>query len=127
MAAIFNFEGECVAMGYDADADPVGIIEGKEGSPIRLDDWVARIDGDARLRRPDQVRATDPLSGKPLTISPHPGTAYVWESAAPIGLMTWSEEGLDEIVVYGALPRVISVAEEVAQHLGGRFRPLDLD
>jgi len=114
-------------MEYDADADPVGVIEGQEGSPIHLDDWVACIGGDARLRRPEPVGTTNPFSGLPLTINPHPGTAFVWEGAVRIGLMSWSTEGLDEIVVYGALPQVIVVAEEFARHLGGRFRRLNLD
>lgn len=114
-------------MEYEADSDPVGVIEGQEGSPIRLEDWVAWIGGDARLRCPDPVHTTNPFNKRPLTINPHPGDAFVWEGAVRIGLMSWSVEGLNEIVVYGASPQVTSVAEEVAQHLGGRFRRLYLD
>lgn len=110
-----------------ANSDPLGVVEGEDGSPIRLDDWVAWITRDPRLRRPDPVRAVNPFNRHPLTIAPHPGTAYVVDGGSRIGMMAWSEEGVDEIVVYGSSSTVIEVAKEVAKYLGGRFRLLDTD
>lgn len=72
-----------------------------------LEDWVARIGGDARLRRPDPIHTTNPFNGRPLTINPLPGIAFVWKGAVRIGMMSWSTEGLDEIVVNGAPLQVI--------------------
>jgi hypothetical protein len=109
---------------YNVDSDPIGIVEGHQGSSIRLEDWVARIRSDSCLRPPDPAKSNDPLTRQPLTIMPHPGTAYIYQGETRIGMMTWSEEGLDEIVVYGASPRVVAVAEDVAKQLGGRFRRL---
>jgi len=116
-----------VTMEYEAEADPIGVVEGQEGSSIRLADWVARIQSDPRLRPPDPVPSVNPFDRRPMTITPHPGTVYVWEEKHRIGMMAWSEEGLDEIVVYGASPQVVAIAEEVARDLGGRFRRLGVE
>jgi hypothetical protein len=105
-----------------ADSDPIGVVEGETGAPIRLEDWVAYIVSDSRLRPPNAVRSVNPFSREPLTVVPHPGTAYVLEGEMRVGMMAWSEEGVDEIVVYGASPPVLALAKEVAEHLGGRFR-----
>ena len=109
------------------DSDPIGVVEGESGSPVRLDAWVACIVSDPRLQPPDPVQAVNPFTRQPLTIAPHPGTAYISERGARIGMMAWSEEGAEEIVVYGASPGVIALAKEVAEHLGARFRLLNAD
>jgi hypothetical protein len=107
------------------ESDPVGVVEGEAGSPIRLEDWVAWVGRDSRLKPPEPIRAVNPFNREPLTIAPHPGTAYVLAGDSQIGMMAWSEEGVDGIVVYGTAPSVLAVAEEVAKELGGRFRRLD--
>ena len=112
-------------MVYIGDSDPVGVVEGDAASPISEEAWSALISSDARLRAPAPVLSVDPFSQEPLEIAPHPGTAYIWNEGSAVGMMTWSEEGLDEIVVYGASPVVVALAEEVARLLGGRFRALD--
>ena len=61
-----------------------------------------------------------------MTIAPHPGTVYVLEGELRIGMMAWSEEGLDGIVAYGNPSQVVRVAEEAAQQLGGIFRSLSV-
>lgn len=114
-------------MAYVEDSDPIGIVEGNAATPISLQAWAALIASDARLRAPQPVRSVNPFNQQGLEIAPHRGTAYVWENGSAIGMMTWSEEGLDEIVVYGASPVVIALAKEIAQRLGGGFRSLDLN
>jgi hypothetical protein len=106
------------------NSDPVGVVEGEAGTPIRLDDWVACIARDPRLRSPEPVESINPFTRQPLTIAPHPGTAYVVQERARIGMLAWSEDGADEIVVYGTSPLVLALAQEVAKQLGGRFRAL---
>jgi len=61
----------------------------------------------------------NPFNKRDIEIAPDSGTAYVWENGSVIGMMTWSEEGLDEIVVYGASPLVLDLANKVALQLGG--------
>ncbi|MGC4094757.1 MAG: hypothetical protein QM756_43930 [Polyangiaceae bacterium] len=107
-----------------ADSDPIGVVEGQASKPIRLDDWIAWIARDSRLQPPDAVQSVNPFSREVLIIAPHPGTAYVLEKQAQVGMMAWSEEGSDEIVVYGRTPPVLALAAEVAKELGGRFRLL---
>lgn len=102
--------------------EPIGVVEGGRESPIRLEQWVAWILGDARLRPPEPVVGTNPFDRRPLTVAPQPGTAYVLEGTARVGMMAWSEEGLDQIVVYGRSEHVVAVAREVAEGLGARFR-----
>jgi hypothetical protein len=112
------------AMNKFADSDPIGVVGGEDGSPVRLDDWAALIESDPRLDRPEPVQSTNPFTRQPLTIDPHPGTAYVLEGETRVGMMAWSEEGEDEIVVYGSSPSVVALAKEVADYLGGRFRAM---
>ena len=103
---------------------PIGIVEGEAGSPIRLKDWSDWIASDPRLLRPDPVQSVNPFNREPLVIAPHPGTAYVVEGGLRVGMMAWSEDGSDEIVVYGNSALVPAIAKEVAEQLGGRFRLL---
>ena len=109
------------------DSDPIGVVEATVDSAISMDDWIVWIASDPRLQPPDPVQSINPFSRQPLTVAPHPGTAYVLEEGARMGLMAWSEEGVDEIVVYGTSPAVLALAREVAKNLGGRFRLLDVE
>lgn len=111
-----------------AEAPLLGVIDSGRSLPIRIQDWLAVIANDSRLRVPDPVESTNPFSGDVLTITPHPGTAYVMDGQSRVGMMSWSEEeDADGIVVYGDSPAVLAVAKEVADRLGGRFRRLEVD
>lgn len=115
------------AMEQFSDSDPIGVVEGEPEAPVRLEAWIACIETDPRLQPPEPVQSVNPFTRQPLTIAPHPGTAYIAEKGDRIGMMAWSEEGAEEIVVYGSAPGLIALAKEVAEHLGGRFRLLDAE
>lgn len=116
-----------MAINRFSEFGPIGVIDGQTGSPICLENWVRWIQRDPRLRPPDPVQSVDPFRRTPMVIVPHPGTAYVVEEEVRVGLMAWSEEGVDEIVVYGVSPVVLAVAKDVAEHLGGRFRLVEVE
>lgn len=107
-----------------ANSDPVGVVEGDAGRPLRLDEWVAWIAADRRLQVPSPIHSVNPFKKTPLIIDLHPGTAYVMADNSRIGMMAWSEDGADEIVVYGSSPIVLAVAKDIAKQLDARFRVL---
>lgn|GEM_PF-2845476 len=113
------FQTEGSYLKYVCDFDAIGVVQGDSGSPISLQNWVQFIATHPQLRAPESVRSVNPFNKRDIEIAPDSGTAYVWENGSVIGMMTWSEEGLDEIVVYGASPLVLDLANKVALQLGG--------
>lgn len=113
---------------WDSTEPPIGVITGTEARPIRYDDWVALIRIDGRLQLPAARERVSPRTGLSRVIQPNPSIALLVHDGVEVGLMGWSEEeGVDEVVVYGASPHVVDVATDVAAALGGEFHVLDPD
>jgi len=108
----------------------IGIIESKPDPPgIDRSRWLALISSRDDLVPPEARVVTTPFTGQALTVFGPDTTAQILIDGRPAGTIEWPdrEEDLEEnfLIVWGAVPTVRHIAEQIADSLGGSFRTAD--
>jgi hypothetical protein len=88
---------------------------------IDLERWRQLIAAHPSLEPVAPKLGVNPFTREPFTYSSHPGTAWVVIGGRQAGMMSWAEDGTNQIAVWGESDAIDEIATQVAVQLGGAY------
>jgi hypothetical protein len=98
------------------------IIATPDPPGVDLERWKQVIAGHPNLAPVSPRVGINPFTKGPFTYRPHPGTAWVVVDGEEVGMMSWAEDGTNQITVWGDSGAADDIAVGVAGQLGGEYQ-----